>query len=418
MRLLDTETYELRDHAGYPVKYAILSHRWYSEEITFNTLDPVRLRDKTVFTPQLNKIRGACDQARDDGWKWIWIDSYCIDKTSSEEVARSIRSMFQWYRKAETCYTYLTDVSKSAKSRNVLESAPGNPSEWFERGWTLQELLAPRKMTFFDTSWNEIGDKLELAPAIERITGISARYLRDIEDFRTASVATRLSWQASRKTTQIEDMAYSLFGILDVALTPMYGEGREAFMRLQRELVDTRPDESLFAWTAPTGSLPSHGRSSSWSPDEWGLLAPSPDCFRDSRDVVIGNPFRNRPPGSIAVTREGVRFPMTFRELQSTTRMVAPLHFVLPFSPVLIDRIRHKHQKVFAISLNCWRRDSRSDPRPIELYLSRDGTSDDAWRRCMCSELGLDEKMYRGSLSRRTKDVTILQPSSVRWPNE
>ena len=416
MRLLNTSTYELQDSEG-TLDYAILSHRWFDTEITFQALDSVRLKKNDASTPQLKKIRGACAQAVNHGIDWIWIDSCCIDKSSSEEVSRSINSMLQWYQQARICYTYLSDVHDSKEKINTFHTASGSTSEWFTRGWTLQELLAPRRMRFFDSEWNMIGDRSDLVAPIASITGIDACYLTGEKDFRNASIATRLSWQANRRTTRIEDMAYSLIGILGVSLLPIYGEGREAFMRLQQILVNTQPDESLFAWTAPFGSLPSHNRSQSWSPDEWGLLAPSPDCFRDAGDISLGRDFRNRPPNGIASTREGVSFPMVSRELQSTTRWVVPLHFILPFSPVLIDRIRHRNRKVFAISLNCWRKDREGVPRPIQVYLSRDGKGDQTWRRCMCSELGLDGKMYQGSLSHTTRGITILQPSGVGWRN-
>ena len=274
-------------------------------------------------------------------------------------------------------------------------------------------------MRFFDSNWNVIGEKSGLAAPIASITGIDACYLTGQKDFKNTSIATRLSWQANRRTTEVEDMAYSLIGILGVSLLPIYGEGREAFMRLQRELVNTQPDESLFAWTAPLETkLPSPNRSQSWSPDEWGLLAPSPDCFRDAGDITLGRAYRNRPAGGIASTREGISFPMTHRELQSTTRWVGLLHFILPFSPQLINWIRHRNRKVFTISLNCWRKDRKGVLRPIQVYLSRDGKGDQTWRRCMCSELGLDGKMYQGVLSRATQGITIVQPSGVAWPPE
>lgn len=96
MRLLDVTTFELHEHRNDAIsEYAILSHRWLRDgEISFQLLDSSRLRDTSLPTPQLEKIRGACEQARKQDTQWIWIDSCCIDKTNSEELARSIRSMF------------------------------------------------------------------------------------------------------------------------------------------------------------------------------------------------------------------------------------------------------------------------------------------------------------------------------------
>jgi hypothetical protein len=130
--------------------------------------------------------------------------------------------MFQWYQNAAACYTYLSDVVSSSPGTGLFQPCEtGDPptrkqSEWFERGWTLQELLAPLNMTFFDRNWQRIGTRAELASEISRITCINARNLTGAEDFRNASIAARLSWQAFRKTTKIEDIAYSLVGVLDV----------------------------------------------------------------------------------------------------------------------------------------------------------------------------------------------------------
>ena len=423
MRLLNTGTLELHDHRGTALpEYAILSHRWCRDgEITFQDFDTAKLLDETIASPQLQKIRGACREAHRQEIKWIWIDSCCIDKSNSEELARSIRSMFQWYRRAEVCYTVLQDVDMGAFDGNMLCDVHGKASEWFSRGWTLQELLAPRKMIFFDANWNAIGDRNDLALSIEAITRIQSSYLRGESDFRTASISTRMSWLADRRTQEPEDMAYSMFGILDVSLVPMYGEGHGAWMRLQRELVDTRPDESLFAWTAPPSTLPSHSHSHSWAADEWGLLAPSPDCFRDSHDVILGPKYRHRPSGSIGMIREGVRFPMASYELRSTSLWLMPLHFIVPFSPVAIEWFVHTRRKVFTITLNCLRPDAKGKRRPVVIFLSRDGKGDLVWRRCLTDRLALDPKMKKDSTNQTafsTQQVTILQPSGLVYRDD
>ena len=423
MRLLHTTKYELHEHRANAIpEYAILSHRWCRDgEITLQMLKTADLLDGSLATPQLEKIRGACKEAARQGLEWVWIDSCCIDKTTSEELARSIRSMFQWYRKAEVCYTYLPDVDMNVFDGNKLCDSEGKPSEWFSRGWTLQELIAPRKMIFFDKDWNAIGDRDDLALPIQTITRIDSSYLKGEADFRTASIATRMSWLADRRTQEPEDLAYSMLGILDVSLVPMYGEGHGAWMRLQRELLDTRPDESIFAWTAPPGTLPRHGSSPDWSADEWGLLAPYPECFRDSHDITIGKKFRHRPPGSISMTREGVRFPMVWHELKSTSQWFGPLHFILPFSPLAIEKYVHSRRKVFSATLNCWRKDEKGKENPVMIFLSRDGKDDLLWRRCLTDRIGLDTKMYKGSMHKdlrnpstvATGEVTILQPFGV-----
>ena len=294
MRLLNSKTFELRNFDNSPSpKYAIFSHRWYEDELKYEDFRAQDLLDGTNSGRAYDKVRNACRIARDNHFEWIWIDSCCINKASSEETSSSINSMFKWYQEADVCYVYLFDVQYRDNRASNIESftsngVHGKASEWFERGWTLQELLAPRSMMFFDASWEPIGTRVQLAKEISSVTGIDARYLDGTETFRSASVAKRLSWQSHRRTTKAEDIAYTLVGILGVSLAPMYGEGSQAFMRLQEAFLNRYPDESLFAWMAPSSWLPRHAQR--WRDGEWGLLAPSVACFRESGDVVLRGP--------------------------------------------------------------------------------------------------------------------------------
>ncbi|KAH7383785.1 hypothetical protein BKA66DRAFT_417119, partial [Pyrenochaeta sp. MPI-SDFR-AT-0127] len=186
------------------------------------------------------------------GFRYLWCDRVCIDKSSTTEESESINAMFKWYRDARVCITYLSDVTAppdGPKATNIFQSTNGDmPSQWFSRGWTLQELLAPRDMYFYDVNWEYLGTKTLLAQEIERITGIDAEYLTGAKNFRKACIATRMSWMAGRTTTRVEDTTYSMLGLFDVTMTVQYGEGQRAFMRLQQELLSAALDESIFAW--------------------------------------------------------------------------------------------------------------------------------------------------------------------------
>jgi hypothetical protein len=202
MRLLNTTSFEL--HSGEQSffrqeGYAILSHRWVGLEITFEQLKghttELRTDRRPLSSPQADKIHGACETARNQGITWIWIDMCCIDKASATEETESINSMFKWYRDAELCITYLCDVSRDAErpttSPDIFKRMLGDgPSEWFFRGWTLQELLAPREMQFFDTDWKYMGTKTELADTLGRITGIDAQYITGAKHFGEAVSST------------------------------------------------------------------------------------------------------------------------------------------------------------------------------------------------------------------------------------
>ncbi|KFY89168.1 hypothetical protein V500_05900 [Pseudogymnoascus sp. VKM F-4518 (FW-2643)] len=403
-------------------QYAILSHRWFPQEITFRTLSPLELQDGYLITPQLNKIRNTCRKAREDKLEWVWIDSCCINKDSSEEITRSINTMFKWYQEAAVCYTYLSDVIALEGKTSVFKRRDSEDSEWFERGWTLQELLAPRAMKFFDTDWVPIGTRAQLAAEIERVTGIEARFLDGSEEFRSASIATRLSWQSRRKTTEEEDMAYSLVGIMGVSLVPIYREGRQSFLKLQQELLKSYRDESIFAWTAPASRLPKHDRQ--WGQGEWGLLAPWVDCFQDSRDVVISKKMGNRPAGGISPIAGGIKFPMPGKELHHMRSWEAPLVvlslFVVigPFIWFAIKSYRHSERQEWSLTLNCWKKGHFGLFRAIQVFICRDSRGDEFWRRCRCDDLGSTERIPSSKIGGKItiKEITIIQPSGVRWP--
>ncbi|KAI1733352.1 hypothetical protein F4680DRAFT_442058 [Xylaria scruposa] len=232
MRLLDTTSFELRNGEQSSFRqegYAILSHRWVGLEITFDELKDhaaeLRTGTRPLSSPQADKIRGACETARNQGIRWMWIDTCCINKNSATEESESINSMFKWYREARLCITYLADVKRDAglpiTSTKIFKRIYNDePSEWFFRGWTLQELLAPQDMQFFDMDWTYMGTKREMADTLARITGIKAQYLTGAEHFSEACIAAKMSWMAHRTTTREEDMAYSMVGIFGVTMTP------------------------------------------------------------------------------------------------------------------------------------------------------------------------------------------------------
>ncbi|KAL8862816.1 MAG: hypothetical protein Q9178_000758 [Gyalolechia marmorata] len=227
--------------------------------------------------PGLSKILAFCALALKKRYIWVWIDTCCIDKKSSAELSEAINSMFKWYQSAEECVVYLSDLSLGEEEAGAEEfAAKFSASSWFTRGWTLQELLAPKQLTFYDTDWKELGGKDLLRDLISATTCINKRFIaRDSMPplhARFATVAARMSWVAMRKTSRSEDMAYCLLGLFDVNMPLLYGEGAEkAFLRLQTEIISKSDDETIFAWTA---NIP---RS--------GMLATSPRFFAESGSI-------------------------------------------------------------------------------------------------------------------------------------
>jgi heterokaryon incompatibility protein (HET) len=222
-----------------PPPYAILSHTWEEDEdeLTFKDMELGNGKNK----PGYKKIRFCGTQAAKDGLHYIWIDTCCINKSNHVELAEAINSMFRWYSKAVKCYVYLSDISISNHSENdqlstsIFESS-FRACKWFTRGWTLQELIAPASVEFFSIEGKLLGNKKILEKQICEITGIPVKALQGgpLSQF---PVEERISWQGKRETKREEDKAYSLMGIFDVYMSPIYGEGRKnAFIRLREEI--------------------------------------------------------------------------------------------------------------------------------------------------------------------------------------
>ena len=235
-------------------EYAILSHRWIAQEVDYREMVKlakmaVEERDEIRQCDGYRKILQSCKQAQNDRYEWLWVDTCCINKRSSAELSEAINSMCRWYENAKVCYAYLHDVLGSsfptASDKERYPDFCGWP-EWFSRGWTLQELIAPSNVQFLNKNWQNIGDKRTLAPTLVGITGIPV-HIHGLNGNRPC-VAQIMSWAAHRKTTRVEDRAYSLMGLLDVNMSMMYGEGKKAFHRLQLEIIRTSNDQSIFAW--------------------------------------------------------------------------------------------------------------------------------------------------------------------------
>lgn len=271
IRLLNIRTKEFKefyDLESVP-PYAILSHRWIHAQRNGKhralELSHTEFLAGTGDDRGYAKIDKACEAVRDLSQKleldlqWIWIDSCCIDKTNNEEYSEAINSMYEWYARSYVCIAYLDDADPFDEA---------SPSEWFSRGWTLQELIAPERVLFYNKDWIGCGSRNDYSPGvygghsfhdrsveIAAITHIDATLLtltkRKYIKRRLDSIPAcqKMSWASGRKTTKDEDTAYCLIGIFDIP--HMYlkrGEGRRAFIRLQEEIIKQSNDLTLFAW--------------------------------------------------------------------------------------------------------------------------------------------------------------------------
>ncbi|RSL95846.1 hypothetical protein CDV31_013734 [Fusarium ambrosium] len=250
MRLINTTTLEVEEFFDISIpEYAILSHTWGDGEVS---LQDWADRKNRRFKPGFQKIMWACSQAVKDKLDYVWVDTNCIDKTSSAELSEAINSMFKWYRRSNVCYVYLEDVPAMTLDQCIEKDSVFRSARWFTRGWTLQELIASPNINFFSNDWTLIATKSELAPCISEITGIAwsclfKGRLSKSHPLRRYSVAQRLAWASRRSTTRIEDQAYSLLGLFDITMPLVYGEGHEAFTRLLGEIIHKYADHSFFA---------------------------------------------------------------------------------------------------------------------------------------------------------------------------
>lgn len=218
--------------------YAILSHTWMEgQEVTYNELVAGTGKDKSGY----DKIRFCGRRAEADGLQYFWVDTCCIDKSTSHELSTAINSMFRWYQRASKCYVYLSDVVvpeevADAEAFQITWAEAFRRSRWFTRGWTLQELLAPPCVEFFSKNGKRLGSRLSLEQDIHKITQIATKALRG-QSLAEFSVEERMSWAAQRTTTLKEDKVYCLLGIFGVFLSLIYGEGEAyATVRLREEI--------------------------------------------------------------------------------------------------------------------------------------------------------------------------------------
>lgn len=369
MWLINTSTHQLTEALGPIPPFAILSHRWYAHkhEVSFKEFR----KGLKIHTPGLKKIVQFCALAEENGFEWGWVDTCCIDKRSSAELSEAINSMYSWYEQAQVCYAFLGDV----------QSADWKKSDWWHRGWTLQELVAPRTVIFFDRDWKEISNKKSMANGIENISGIPVAILRHDKPLTAWTVAQKMAWAAHRETTRIEDQAYSLLGLFKINMPMLYGEGKNAFQRLQIKILQKYPDESIFAWRDGVH----HSKS---------VLAESPHNFRQCLDMKPNDelqtyqdpdPRRENPPRA---TSWGI-------ELRANARKL------MPTRPVFIDG---KPQSfLWAVTLTV-ALSGRIQELPCTIVLARYGPAPYSYLRNECHTGGLLEVL------RRLEDIYMIGP--------
>ncbi|KAK4442962.1 HET-domain-containing protein [Podospora aff. communis PSN243] len=253
MRLLHTVDFTLHSFVG-PEQdaphYAILSHTWDDDEVLFEDMaTPERMVEMANLKAKAwKKVERSCAMARALSFDYIWIDTLCIDKSSSAELSEAINSMFEWYALSSVCLAYVSDYKDEGLKSGAADPTHFLKSRWFTRGWTLQELIAPANLVFYDKDWFPIGDRRFLANAIASETSIYRKFLARA-NLTAVCVAAKMKWVSKRQTGRPEDKAYCILGLFNVNMPLLYGEGAEkAFIRLQEEIIKHSFDQTILAW--------------------------------------------------------------------------------------------------------------------------------------------------------------------------
>ncbi|KAI1388094.1 HET-domain-containing protein [Hypoxylon trugodes] len=327
MKLINCLTLEVEEFVQDVPPYAILSHTWTKHEVTYRDMNNRKVASRKEGYP---KIVDTCRVASEYGLEYVWIDTCCIDKSSSAELSEAINSMFAWYKESKICIVFLTDftcfseetlveIIASFDARQALEDQEDKfykdppplttddinlrdkvrkelgSCKWFSRGWTLQELIAPYHIQFYDKDWNCFGSKLQLASVLSWITGVDTRVLSG-KPLESVLVGRRMSWASNRTTTRVEDMAYCLLGIFDINMPLLYGEGKKAFIRLQEEIIKSTHDLSIFAWKSDIEDRRLFR----------GLMASSPSEFKGCHRLTMPA-FIWNDGGEYGITSKGLR---------------------------------------------------------------------------------------------------------------
>ncbi|VUC33674.1 unnamed protein product [Clonostachys rosea] len=319
MRLLHTSSLDLVEIPDDAVpSYAILSHTWGDQEITLQEMERVITNDsdnrsavhRITQKEGYLKVKAAAAMALSRNLEYLWVDTCCIDKSSSAELSEAINSMYLWYQQSEECYALLSDVGPEVVEDWTDPQSSLYGSRWFTRGWTLQELVAPSVVLFYASDWTFIGrkDKPEsFTRVISEVTGVGCEVLDGRIDPLQLSVSARMAWASRRQTTRREDVAYCLMGLFQVNMPLLYGEGTRAFRRLQEAILQQTDDQSLFAWNS-ADDLEDEDEDALSS-----LLAKSPAQFAYAGDIQPLPPLPTYASMPSSMTNQGLHVHLYLR---------------------------------------------------------------------------------------------------------
>ncbi|KAF8546038.1 hypothetical protein OG21DRAFT_1428033, partial [Imleria badia] len=230
-------------------QYVMFSHRWEYGEPLFRKVQNISIYGLESSPPNI-KLQKFCKLIRSLGFQWVWSDTCCIDKKDNVVLQESLVAMFTWYRGSSLTIVYLRGVRSHSQQPGALRK-----SIWNTRAWTYQEYVAAQTVQFYTEDWEPyLGLAMfnhKESPAIvtemEQASGVSAQELAVLRP-GLERVREKLFLASMRQTTLVEDTAYSLLGIFNVAIPVIYGEGDRAVGRLLEHILTGSGDVTILAW--------------------------------------------------------------------------------------------------------------------------------------------------------------------------
>ncbi|KAF8432243.1 hypothetical protein L210DRAFT_3558822 [Boletus edulis BED1] len=235
-------------------RYVMLSHTWENNEPLFQQVVHIAVYDLEE-SPTHDKLQMFCRIVRDAGFDWAWSDTCCIDKSDHFILQEALVAMFKWYQGAAMMIVFLRGVRPSSPRGALARSI------WNTRAWTLQEYIAAKVIRFYTEDWTLYGDlelpnhkeSPEMISEMEQATGVSAGQLIPLRP-GLGCIREKLCLASARRTTLVEDAAYSLLGIFSaIGIPAIYGEGEASLGRLLANVLTRSGDVSILAWTGESG---------------------------------------------------------------------------------------------------------------------------------------------------------------------
>ncbi|KAH7390643.1 hypothetical protein BKA66DRAFT_568583 [Pyrenochaeta sp. MPI-SDFR-AT-0127] len=367
--------------------YAILSHRWGASEVLFEDLGTQICKEKEGY----RKIEFCAKQAAQDQLQYFWIDTCCIDTWNLRERSKAINSMFRWYKNSTKCYVFLSDVSIEIPHQSDWEVS-FQASEWFTRGWTLQELIAPQFVEFFSSEGRRIGDKQSLEQLLYKVTSIPVEALQNCPLDRF-TIFERMKWVENRETTEAEDNVYCLLGILNIFMSTSYGEGKEkAWSRLEIEIEAEAASSALSIIPFPQNDQ-FVGRESQLAELEAKLFG-----GKHSTIVITG-------PGGTGKTQLAL-------ELAYRTRQKNESCSVFWIDASDIDSLYQSYTRIAQkLNISGWNDEKADIKQLLKLHLSREGARQ--WLLIYDNAGDIDQGSSGLSTARATNLIDYLPQSEV-----